>query len=363
MQKNMRNTQKVLNRARSFADDYSLQAPIILAPMPGATPVPLSIAVASGGGMGACGVLMMTAEQIKDWVRDMRAGSNGTFQLNTWIPDPEPVRDRRHEAEVRQFLGKWGPEVSESAGDATLIDFSSQCEAMLEAQPAVISSIMGLYPPEFVARLKAKRIKWFAKATTVGEAIKAEQAGADVIVAQGMEAGGHKGAFKASDARDNMVGLFSLLPAISNAVKVPIVASGGIGDPRGIAAALILGASAVEIGTGFLRSPEANVPKAWSDAIGEAEPEDTLVSHAFSGRLGRSLRTRYSIAATASEAPKPAPYPIQRNLTKAMREDAVNSNDLDGMQAWAGQSGKLTKEMPAEERVIKLWNGAQKLLG
>ena len=358
----MTDTQEALKRALSFARDYGLQVPIILAPMPGATPVPLSIAVTSGGGMGSCGVLLMTPDQIKTWVRDMRAGSNGVFQLNTWIPDPDPIRDQQHETEVRQFLGNWGPAVSETAGDVPLIDFSSQCEAMLEAGPAVISSIMGLYPSEFVRRFKAKGIKWFAKATTVAEALQAEQAGADVIVAQGMEAGGHKGAFNAVDADKNMIGLFSLLPAVSNAVKVPVVASGGIGDARGVAAALILGASAVEIGTGFLRSPEAKIPNAWADAIGTAEPEDTLVSRVFSGRLGRSIRTRYALAATSRESPKPAPYPIQRNLTKSMRDHAVASNDLDGMQAWAGQSAKLASSISAEQIVINLWNGAQKLL-
>ena len=358
----MKDTRDGLDRARSFMDEFGLQAPVLLAPMAGATPTSLSVAVASGGGMGACGVLNMTADQITDWVSDMRAGSNGTFQLNTWIPDPGPVRHLRHEAKIRSFLKDWGPEVLENDGDAPLQDFTDQCEAMLAASPAVISSIMGIYPPEFVARLKAKRIKWFAKATTVGEAIEAEQAGADVIVAQGMEAGGHRGTFKAAEANSNMVGLFSLLPAVSNAVGVPIVASGGIGDSRGIAAALILGASAVEIGTGFLRSPEAGISKVWSESIGDSDPEDTLASHVFSGRLGRSLRTPYTVAATEPSAPDPAPYPIQRNLTKAMRDDAVKLNNLNGMQAWAGQSAKLALAIPAEEIVIDLWKGAQRLL-
>jgi nitronate monooxygenase len=177
-----------------------------------------------------------------------------------------------------------------------------------------------------------------------------------------MEAGGHRGAFKAVEANSNMVGLFSLLPAVSDSVGIPIVASGGIGDCRGIAAALILGASAVEIGTGFLRSPEAGISQVWSDAIGDSNPEDTLASGVFSGRLGRSLRTLYTAAATEPSAPDPAPYPIQKNLTKAMRDDAVKLNNLNGMQAWAGQSAKLALAMPAEEIVIDLWKGAQRLL-
>ena len=127
---------------------------------------------------------------------------------------------------------------------------------------------MGLYPPEFVSRMKARGVKWFATVTTVAEAKAARDAGADAIIAQGMEAGGHRGAFDAARCESGMVGLFSLLPAVVDAVDVPVIAAGGIADARGVAAALVLGASAVQIGTGFLRTPEAKLPAAWADAIG-----------------------------------------------------------------------------------------------
>jgi nitronate monooxygenase len=163
----------------------------------------------------------------------VREGTNGKFQLNLWIPDPTPKRDMTAEEAVRQFLGNWGPEVVREAGNFTLPDFAAQCEAMLDAGPPIISSIMGLYPDHFVARMKAKGIKWFATATTVTEAKAAEDAGADVIIAQGMEAGGHRGTFDATNAETRLIGLFSLLPAIVDAVKVPVVAAGGIADGRG----------------------------------------------------------------------------------------------------------------------------------
>src|SRR6185503_10421165 len=124
---------------------------------------------------------------------------------------------------------------------------------------------------------------------TVAEARTAEAAGADVIVTQGMEAGGHRGAFDAGEAERQLVGLFALLPAVVDAVRVPVVATGGIADGRGVAAALTLGASAAQIGTGFLRCPEAKIPPAWADALGRTAPENTMVSRAFSGRAGRSV--------------------------------------------------------------------------
>ena len=353
---------KALARAENFMNEFNLQIPILLAPMPNATPPELAAAISNKGGMGACGALFLGAKEIRSWVNDMRSKSNGVFQLNTWIPDPEPKRDHKAEKSVCEFLENWGPAIPAGSAEIPLVDFQEQCNAFLETGPSVVSSIMGLYPEDFISALKDKNIKWFAKVTTVSEAISAEKAGADVIVAQGMEAGGHKGAFNAWDADKNMIGLFSLVPAICDAVNLPVVASGGVADPRGIAAALTLGASAVEIGTGFLRCPEAAISKTWADEIARTKPEDTIVTRAFSGRLGRSIRTKYAVASVADEAPIPAPYPIQRNLTKAMRDTASQENNLDGMQAWAGQSSSLAQSIPAGELVDRLWQEAIELI-
>lgn len=351
-----------LERTRKFCSDYNLRVPILLAPMAGASPTSLSIAVANAGGLGACGALLMNPAAIKAWASEVRAATNGGFQLNLWIPDPKPQRDAEAEDALRSFLSKWGPEVLASAGDAVPPDFEAQCEAMLEAGPAVVSSIMGLYPPAFAARMKAAGIRWFANVTTVAEARMAQAAGADAIVAQGMEAGGHRGAFDAAQAESQMVGLFSLLPAVVDAVTVPVIATGGIGDARGVAAALMLGASAVQIGTCFLRSPEARLPTAWSDGLAKASPEDTRITRAFSGRAGRSLATSYVQAAAAFDAPRPAPYPVQRGLTQAMRDSAVKANDLERMQAWSGQSAGLARSASAADITRQLWEEAMNAL-
>ena len=349
-------------RTEAFCAAYNLRIPILLAPMAGACPSSLSIAVASAGGLGACGSLLMQPAAIKAWAAEVRASTNGGFQLNLWIPDPPPQRNEAAETAVRTFLGTWGPEVPPGAADATLPDFAAQFDAMLEAGPSVISSIMGLYPPDLVVRMKARGIRWFATVTTVQEALDAEAAGADAVVAQGMEAGGHRGAFNPANAEAAMVGLFSLLPAVADAVRVPVIATGGIADARGVAAALILGASAVQIGTGFLRTPEARLAPAWAEAIGRSRPEATLVTKAFSGRLGRSVATAYARAAGAPDAPSPAPYPVQRALTQPMRDAATKAGDIDRMQAWAGQSAALAAQRPAADLAHDLWDSARKML-
>jgi nitronate monooxygenase len=350
-------------RAADFCQRFGMHLPILLAPMAGACPAALSIAVANAGGMGAAGLLLHQPLAIEIWMQEYRAASPGPVQLNLWIPDPAPERDAAHEATLREFLGGWGPAVAPGAADATPPDFEAQCQTLLDVAPAVVSSVMGLYPAAFVAQMKARGIAWFAVVSSVSEALAAEAAGADVIVAQGAEAGGHRAAFDPSTAERNMAGLFSLLPAVVDAVAVPVVATGGIADGRGVAAALLLGASAVQVGTAFLRCPEARLSQAWADALAHTRPEDTLVSRVFSGRPGRSIANSYTRAACAPEAPLPAPYPVQRALTAALREAAVATGDVQRMQAWAGQSAALARAEPAAQVVHRLWDEAQALLG
>lgn len=352
----------VLLRVETFCARFGLHLPILLAPMAGASAPSLSIAVAKAGGLGACGALLMQPAAITEWADAVRESTNGPFQLNLWVPDPPPERDLKHEAQVRAFLAGWGPEAPPNAGDATPPDFASQCEALLQVTPPIVSSVMGLYPREFVRRLKDRGIAWWANISTVAEACAAEQAGADVIVAQGMEAGGHRGCFDAKMAETELVGLFALLPAVVDAVEAPVVATGGIADGRGVAAALVLGASAVQIGTGFLRSPEAKLHPAWADALALTLPEGTMLTRAFSGRAGRSINTAYVQAAAALDSPEPAPYPVQRGLTQRMRERAGKAGKLEGMQAWAGQSAAMSRAEPAGEIARDLWRSAQALL-
>ena len=211
----------------------------------------------------------------------------------------------------------------------------------------------GPLPRSFVAP-QGQGIAWFATATTLAEAREAQAAGADAIVAQGFEAGGHRGAFDPAAAERQTIGLFALVPRLADHIDLPIVAAGGIGDGRGIAAALTLGASAVSIGTAFLRCPEAR--RTWHGPTRSttSRPEDTMPTRALTGRLARGVATDYVKAAASADAPRPAPYPVQRGLTAAMKAAGAAANDMHRMQLWAGQSAAMAK--PYRRRPVRgMW--------
>ncbi len=343
--------------AKAFCERFGLRLPILLAPMAGSTPAALAGAVANAGGMGALGALNTTPDGIGEWARTFRAQSNGSFQINLWIPDPPPVRDAAREAAMAEFLAGHGPRPPIPEGPL-LPDFTAQCAAMLAAGPTVISSIMGVFPDDVIAQAKARGIAWFATATTLAEAREAVAAGADAIIAQGAEAGGHRGAFDHAAAEGQLTGSIALIPRFADALEVPVIATGGIGDARGIAAALTLGASAVQIGTGFLRCPEAAIHPVWAEAIAAAEPEGTLPTRMFSGRLGRGIAN----AVIRAAAPPIADYPVQRGLFAPIRAAAEKAGNHDAMQMWAGQAAFLARAEPAADLTTRLWSEAQSLL-
>ena len=351
----------VAARVAGFCERYRLDVPIVQAPMAGACPPELAIAVAEAGGMGAGGFVLDQPAVIRDWVRRFREGSSRAFQMNLWIPDPPPPGDGG-EAGARRVLERFGTPGEPGGAPPS---FDEQCEELLAAAPTVISSIMGVFAPAMVERIHAAGIAWFACATTLQEALVAERAGADAVVAQGIEAGGHRGTFEPDAAERTGVGLLALVPQLADALTVPVVATGGIADGRTVAAALVLGASAVQVGTAFLRAPEAGTAQGWAEGLAAATPESSVLTRAYSGRPGRALSTPFVEAWSASDTP-PARYPVQRRLVAEWRRgrmDAGSSGpDVDAVNQWAGQSARLARPDPAGGITARLWEDARALL-
>ncbi|MFR9753291.1 NAD(P)H-dependent flavin oxidoreductase [Nocardia sp. 004] len=190
-----------------------------------------------------------------------------------------------------------------------------------------------------------------------------QDAGADAIVAQGMEAGGHRGTFDQEDTERTDVGLFALLPWFADHLRVPIIAAGGIADGRGVAAALALGASAVQVGTALLRCPETGISKEWADTLAGLAPDATITTRAYTGRSARAAKTPYLTAWTQPRAPRPAPYPEQSRLVTQWRRGTGAEEGVDPANYWAGQSAALATEEPAGQVVARMWRDADELLG
>jgi nitronate monooxygenase len=335
-----------------LTDRLGIAHPIIQAPMAGGGDTPaLVAAVAEAGGIGFLGAQYLSPDAIAAAAHEVRERTDRPFGINLFAPQPVPedVDSTGAVAHVTRFYAELGLPAPEPPGPSTP-PFDAQLAAGLESGAAAFSFTMGLPPADAVAAIKDRGMLLIATATTVAEAARAAAAGSDAIVAQGAEAGGHRGTFPGA-RRPGLVGTMALVPQVVDAVDVPVIASGGIMDGRGIVAALALGAVAVQMGTAFLVCDEAGPPPAYKQAILQAADDGTAITRAFSGRWARGVRNRF-----LDETPEDAilPFPMQNALTRPMRTVAAQRGEIDYLSIWSGQGTRLARAGSAAALMARL---------
>jgi nitronate monooxygenase len=337
----------------------ALPIPIIQAPMVGASGVELGVAVSNAGGLGSLAGGALSPEALEAQISELRQRARAPFAVNLFVIRPaRPAGEAVSAALAR--LAPWyaelGLAVPEPPNDFAP-DFASQLSALVRAAPPAASFTFDRLTPVEADVLKGAGVLVIGTATTVAEARAWAQVGADAICAQGSEAGGHRGNFLV-ETEASLVGTMALVPAILAAVDLPVIAAGGIMDGRGVAAALALGAAAVQMGTAFLLAEEAVTSPAWRGAI-EAAPDDpTRLTRAFSGRHARGIENRFMRELRAVEGEVPA-YPVQNRLTQPLRAAAAAAGEPDMLSLWAGQGVRLAAAGPAGALVERWWAEAK----
>jgi nitronate monooxygenase len=328
--------------------------PVIQAPLAGGGDTPdLVVAVCEAGALGFIGASYLTPAQIVETASAVRTRTARPFGINLFAPigpaaeaPPDPGSMLRRLAPFFAEVGLPPPEAP-----AVKIDsFDEQLAVALESGASVFSFTFGILPTDAVEAIKARGMFLMGTATTVEEAVVLERKGVDAVVTQGSEAGGHRGSF-VSSFEAGLVGTIALVPQVVDAVTVPVIASGGIMDGRGIAAALALGASAVQMGTAFLTCHEAGIPDVYKQAILTAQEDQTRLTRAFSGRLARGIENRF-MKELAPEAI--LPFPLQNALTRPLRSAAAKQGRPEFLSLWAGQGVRLGRRQSARELVARL---------
>lgn len=347
---------------RRFLDLVGIEAPIVQAPMAGAGGVDLAVGAMRGGALGSLPCAMLTPEQIGQQVAEARALAKGPINLNFFCHTMPPAPDDGAWRKLLQpFYGEYGVEPSNAAGTLRLPFDEAMAEAVETVRPEAVSFHFGLPAAPLLARVKAIGTLLIGNATSLAEARWLAERGVDAIIAQGWEAGGHAGRFLPARPEAQM-GLIALLPQIADAVDVPVIAAGGIGDARGIAAALTLGASAVQLGTAYLHCPESLISAAHRSALGTEAAERTLFTNLMTGGLARGLPVRLieELGPVHAEAP---PYPYASTALAPLRKASEERGKIDFSPAWSGQAARLGVSLPAAELTRKLAAEAHALLG
>lgn len=348
-----------------LCDLFAIEHPIIQAPMAGSATPALAAAVSNAGGLGSLGCGAMTAEELRDAVHELRAGTNRPFNLNFFV-HPKPDTSSTVLVQAIERLRPYYEELGLGAPAADLPQMGPGFDAaklalLLEIKPPIVSFHFGVPAPDMIARLKQAGILLMSTATTVAEARQLAASGMDAVIAQGWEAGGHRGSHLPTAPGDG-VGAMALVPQVADAVDLPVIAAGGIADGRGIAAAFALGASGVQIGTGFLSCREAGTDQARRDLIKQASDTDTIVTDAFSGRSARARRTRYAEEMERSRMRLPD-FPAMYVLSEALSDAGQAKGSADFAFHIYGQAAGLNRELPAMELMRLLVAEASSVFG
>jgi len=330
---------------------FGIRLPIIQAPMAGSQGSELAIAVSNAGGLGSLPCTMLGPEGMRAELRAIRAGTDRPFNVNFFCHTP-PTTQAAREAAWREFLApyfrEYGIDPHEGSGGGSRTPFSAEAADVLEPfKPKVVSFHFGLPSADLVARVKSWGSRVLSSATTVEEAVWLEQRGVDAIIAQGAEAGGHRGIFLSEDLT-TQVGTFALLPQVVNAVRVPVIAAGGIADATGVAAAMSMGAAGVQLGTAYLLCPEAKTSAVHRAALKSDHASHTAITNVFSGRPARGIVNRLMAELGPINDAAPA-FPLAADALAPLRKKAESLGSGDFSPMWAGQNVSGCKEISATE--------------
>ena len=335
------------------------ELPIIQAPMAGVQGAALALAVCKAGGLGSLPCAMLSSDAMRKELAALRAGTDGPYNVNFFVHTP-PTADERREAAWRAALTPYyrgyGIDPHAIPAGPGRAPFTAEAADVLEEfRPAVVSFHFGLPSSELLQRVRRWGSKIIASATTVDEALWLEARGVDAVIAQGVEAGGHRGIFL-NDDLSTQPGTFALLPQVVRAVKVPVIAAGGIADAKGVAAAMALGASAVQVGTAYLLCPEATTSAVHRAALKSDAARYTALTNIFTGRPARGIvnRVMRELGPMTSAAPE---FPLATSAIAPLRAKAEAQGKGDFSPLWSGQNATGCREVPAAEITRALAEG------
>lgn len=352
---------KTWNHTR-VAAALGIEYPIIQGPLGGLSSQRLTAAVSNFGGLGSFGAHGLEPQAIEDRIAEIRSLTAKPFAVNLWVSMEDEGVAASNAADFDRAISHLAPHIEAVGGKRPAFSayrpmrFEDQARVLLDARVPVFSFIYGVPPTEILDEARHQGIVTIGTATTPDEALVLEQAGVHLIVASGFEAGGHRGSFlRASE--DSLTGTMSLVPQTVDAVKIPVVAAGGIADARGIAAAFALGAEGVQIGTAFLACEESGAHPLHRQAILTGRAGHTALTRGFTGRLARGIHNEL-LASMNQPGVAILPYPLQRSLMRHLALPAQQANNAELLALWAGQSANLARCPSVEELLDVLIRGA-----